>query len=145
MTTNIKYVLEFFLYSATNYVLTFISNLQAKFAPLCVRGAFDVTVFPDLSESVEGEDVLYSQDAAQVFLYGRLAVCRLVVLCARSQPGQHLPVLWTLDVLWEERCSAVCGGDSPHKDYFGHEDRLPEHYPASFTATYHRQSLQTKC
>lgn len=55
---------------------------------------------PDLSESVQSEDVLHGQDAAQVFLYGRLAVGGLVILGAGGQPGQHLPVLRAVDVLW---------------------------------------------
>ncbi len=55
-----------------------------------------------LSESVQSEDVLHSQDTAEVFLDGGLAVSRLVVLSAGSQPSQHLPVLWTVDVLWEQ-------------------------------------------
>lgn len=63
---------------------------------------FHELVFADLSESVQSEDVLHGQDAAEVFLYGRLAVSWLVVLSAGGQPGQHLPVLWTMDVLWQQ-------------------------------------------
>lgn len=36
----------------------------------------------DLSESVQGEDVLHRQDAAQVFFDGRFAVSRLVAVGA---------------------------------------------------------------
>lgn len=66
---------------------------------LCVRVK---QLLANLSESVQSEDVLHSQDAAQVFLYDRLTVGRLVVLSAGSQSGQHLSVLWAVDVLWEQ-------------------------------------------
>ena len=61
--------------------------------PVCV------CVCADLSESVQSQYVLHRQDTAEVLLYGRLAVCRLTVLSAGSQPGQHLPVLWSLHIL----------------------------------------------
>lgn len=60
----------------------------------------------DLSQSVHGQDVLHSQDTAQIFLDGGFAVGRLVVLGAGGQPGQHLPVLWAVDVLWWRRDAA---------------------------------------
>lgn len=56
----------------------------------------------DLSESVQGEDVLHRQDAAQVFFDGRLAVSRLVAVGAGGQAGQHLPVLGAVDVLRQQ-------------------------------------------
>lgn len=56
----------------------------------------------DLSEPVHGEDVLHSQHAAQIFLYGGLAVGGLVVLGAGGQSGQHLPILRAVDVLQED-------------------------------------------
>lgn len=58
-------------------------------------------VLPDLSEAIQSQDVLHGQNAAQVLLYGRLAVGGRLVLAAGGQPGQHLPVLRTVDVLTE--------------------------------------------
>lgn len=63
------------------------------------RGSKPVSHLP---ESVQGEDVLHRQDAAQVFLDGCFAVSRLVV-SAGGQAGQHLPVLRAVDVLQQQR------------------------------------------
>lgn len=64
----------------------------------------------DLSEPVHGEDVLHSQHAAQIFLYGGLAVGGLVVLGAGGQSGQHLPILRAVDVLQEDTHCIFLGG-----------------------------------
>lgn len=63
------------------------------------KGTEGPEVLADLSETVQCEDVLHGQDAAEVFLNGCFTVGRLVILSAGCQPGQHLPVLWTMDVL----------------------------------------------